>query len=469
MTPSSDVNRGDWLTALAALAFVLVTRANGEILALVVTLVVVIVCFFAMRKMHIRQGVALLILIVLIFGAANSWRARQELRDVTTGSYAGIAKVMSDPRNVGYATRIVLEIERDRFVVYAYGSPAWRLAGARVGEQVFVRGYREEFEPGKQSRWVSQHVKGRFQVVSVAEQRFAASPLLRSAQRVRDLVSASASSFNFDERNLFTGLVIGDDTKQSEEMVSAFRKSGLAHLVAVSGQNVAFVLAALSPLLRRLNRRWRTSMTIFILIWFVVITRIEPSVVRAALMAGAAYLSVAMGRPTRTLRLIALTVFAAIAVDPLLAWSVGYFMSVGATLGLCLGAEKLEKLIRGPQWLARLLSATLSAQFGVIPVVIFVFGVPSAFGIVANVLAVPIAGLVMLIGLPLGLFTGVLENLGRSEFATVLMWPVQIGVRWVWWVAEIFARLSVGPVFNLGLWIAVLIVLLALRHRSARV
>lgn len=136
MTPSSDVNRGDWLTALAALAFVLVTRANGEILALVVTLVVVIVCFFAMRKMHILQGVSLLILVVLIFGAANSWRARQELRDVTTGSYAGIAKVMSDPRNVGYATRIILEIERDRFVVYAYGSPAWRLAGAQVGEQV---------------------------------------------------------------------------------------------------------------------------------------------------------------------------------------------------------------------------------------------------------------------------------------------------------------------------------------------
>ena len=332
-----------------------------------------------------------------------------------------------------------------------------------------MRGYREEFEPGKESRWISQHVKGRFQVASVAEQRFAASPLLRSAQRVRDLVSTSASSFNFDERNLFTGLVIGDDSKQSEEMVSAFRKSGLAHLVAVSGQNVAFVLAGLSPLLRRLNRRWRTLMTILILVWFVVITRIEPSVVRAALMAGAAYLSVAMGRPTRTLRLIALTVFAAIAVDPLLAWSVGYFMSVGATLGLCLGAEKLEKIIRGPQWLARLLSATLSAQFGVIPVVIFVFGVPSVFGIVANVLAVPIAGLVMLIGLPLGLFAGVIENLGRSEFAMVLMWPVQVGVRWVWWVAEIFARLNVGPVFNLGLWIAVLVVLLALRHRSARV
>jgi len=222
-----------------------------------------------MRKMQMRQGVALLILVVLIFGAANSWRARQELRDVTTGSYAGIAKVMSDSRNVGYATRIVLEIEQERFVVYAYGSPAWRLAGARVGEQVFVRGYREEFEPGKESRWISQHVKGRFQVASVAEQRFAASPLLRSAQRVRDLVSTSASSFNFDERNLFTGLVIGDDSKQSEEMISAFRKSGLAHLVAVSGQNVAFVLAGLSPLLRRLNRRWRTLMTILILVWFV--------------------------------------------------------------------------------------------------------------------------------------------------------------------------------------------------------
>ena len=133
--------------------------------------------------------------------------------------------------------------------MHTYGRPAWRLAGAKVGEQVFVRGLRESFARGTESRWMAQHIKGKFRLESVGEQRLVASPILRSVQRVRNLVQLGSDSFEFNDRALLTGLVIGDDTRQSESMIDAFRKSGLAHLVAVSGQNVSFVLAALSPLL----------------------------------------------------------------------------------------------------------------------------------------------------------------------------------------------------------------------------
>ena len=60
-----------------------------------------------------------------------------------------------------------------------------------------------------------------------------------------------------DDAALFTGLVIGDDARQSPEMISAFRSSGLSHLTAVSGENVAFVLALVAPLLRRCSLRGR--------------------------------------------------------------------------------------------------------------------------------------------------------------------------------------------------------------------
>jgi len=168
------------------------------------------------------------------------------------------------------------------------------------------------------------------------------------------------------------------------------------------------------------------------------------------------------------LRLIALTVLLSVAVDPLLAWSVGFYMSVGATAGLCLGAGPLGRILRGPRWLVQLVSATVAAQVGVMPAVIFVFGLPSAFGIVANVLAVPVAGLVMLFGLPLSLFSGLLVDAGLAGFAAVIMWPVQIGVRWVWWVAEIFARVRVEGLANIALWIGVVFAILLMRHRTAR-
>ena len=103
------------------------------------------------------------------------------------------------------------------------------------------------------------------------------------------------------------------------------------------------------------------------------------------------------------------------------------------------------------------------------PAVLLVFGLPSAMGIVANVLAVPVAGLVMLVGLPLALISGLIVDAGFVGIATVIMWPVQVGVRWVWWVAEIFARLKVDGVANIALWIGVFVAILLMRHRSSSV
>ena len=462
------MRRADWLIVFGVVVYLCLTRASSEI-SIAILLVTAIGFVVAVYRAQLSRQVAVLLLLIFVFAALNSRHALSEFNDVQTGEYQGFATVMSDPRNIGAATRITIEIESNRFVVYAYGRPAWRLAGAKVGEQIFVRGQRQAFERGDESRWIAQHIKGKFQIELVGEQRLVAAPLLRSAQRVRDLVSRGAQSFDFADRTLFTGLVIGDDTQQPESMIDAFRKSGLAHLVAVSGQNVSFILAALSPLLSRLKNRFRIFATIGVLVWFVVITRVEPSVVRAATMAGLAFLSVAAGRPTRTMRLIAVTVLVTVIVDPLLAWSVGFFMSVGATCGLCLGAAPLARIIRRPKWLAQLIGATVAAQLGVMPVVILIFGLPSATGIIANVLAVPIAGLVMLFGLPMALCAGLIVDLGLEKLAMILMWPIQVGVRWVWWVAEIFARLKFDGMANLALWLGVFALIIALRHRSSSV
>ena len=470
MTQSYDLRRSDWFIVGLAISTVCATRAVEK--TFVTTLVAGVAICVILLAMVIAKSKLTRFVFVGVFaflGFANSSHAIAELHRVELGQYSGVARVITDPQRVGAATQIVLDISGDRFVVYAYGRPSWRLSNTNVGETIFVSGWRNRLSPIQAQRLVSKHVKGNFEIESVGEQRFIASPLYRSAQRVRRLISNGAESFPFDERSLFTGLVIGDDSKQSQQMVSAFRKSGLAHLVAVSGQNVAFVLTALSPLLSRLHRRTRLVVTLGVLIWFVVITRVEPSVIRAAVMAGVATLSISLGRPTRTLRILALTVIITIFLDPLLAWSVGYFMSVGATTGLCLLSGPLSRVVPGPRWLASLIAATISAQVGVAPAVVFVFGVPAAIGILANILAVPVASLVMLTGLPLSLFAGAVSETAFSALGTIVMWPVLIGVRWVWWVAALGERLSATGFANLAMWIVVLALILLLLHRDARV
>ena len=67
--------------------------------------------------------------------------------------------------------------------------------------------------------------------------------------------SPGAAPLDPRARSLFTGLVIGDDREQPADLADAFRGAGLTHLLAVSGQNVAFALALAGPLLRRL-RLW---------------------------------------------------------------------------------------------------------------------------------------------------------------------------------------------------------------------
>ncbi len=470
MTQSYDLRRSDWFIVGVAISTVCATRAAGRsFLTIACGVSICIAILVTMIALKSNAKLFAVLFVFIFIGFMNSSRAIAELHRVKLGQYSGVARVATDPHRVGAATQIILDISGDRFVVYAYGRPSWRLSNTNVGETIFVSGWRNKLSPIRAQRLVSKHVKGNFEIESVGERRLIASPIHRSAQRVRRLISSGAKSFPFDEHSLFTGLVIGDDSKQSEQMVSAFRKSGLAHLVAVSGQNVAFVLTALSPMLRRLRSKARLVVTLGVLVWFVVITRVEPSVIRAAVMAGVATLSISLGRPTRTLRILALTVIITIFLDPLLAWSVSYYMSVGATTGLCLMSGPLSRVVPGPQWLASLVAATISAQVGVTPAVIFVFGVPAAIGILANVLAVPVASLVMLVGLPLSLFAGAISETAFSVLGTVVMWPVLVGVRWVWWVAALGERLSVTGFANFAMWITVLALILLLLHRDARV
>ena len=171
----------------------------------------------------------------------------------------------------------------------AYGGVGRRLERLLAGDRVLVGGRITPFAGGDRARWVSRHVRSRVTLQFVGDTATPA-PLARAANRVRPPARPRATRrWPAGDRALFLGLVIGDDRDQPDALVQAFRDAGLSHLTAVSGQNVAFVLVAATPLLRRLRPRGRFVATVAPVIgWFAALTRFEPSVIRASGMAALA-------------------------------------------------------------------------------------------------------------------------------------------------------------------------------------
>lgn len=385
-----------------------------------------------------------------------------------SGTVHQVMRVVEDPKPRGRAVRVVVDDGRDRLEAFTYGSSARRLSQVSAGQLIAVEGTRRSVDPSVERRLLLRHVTGRLDVRSVQVRPIgverAGRGLDRAANRIRGSLYRGARVLENGDRALLLGLLVGDDRAQDRETIRAFRSSGLAHLTAVSGQNVAFVLAIVSPLLARLPRGPRLAATLFVLVWFAVLTRAEPSVIRAVLMAAIAAVGTAFEWRRRGLDVLAVAVVIGVLVDPFLVWSIGWWLSVGGCIGLAVVAPRVHAALGGGRF-AGVISPTLGAQLGVLPVQAVIFGWPSAWSVPCNVLAGPIAGSTMLLGLPMTLGAAHLPD----PLATVVMAPIAAMVRWV----DLVARVGAGA--RLPRWIDVMvavigpIVVIGLHRRHVRV
>jgi competence protein ComEC len=348
----------------------------------------------------------------------------------TSGSIAGWATLVSDPAWRRGGLQVDVRFAGRRYQATATGEPASVLAPLLAGERVEVHGDLRRVTGRGREALARRHVGARLQVARIARvDRGGAVP--RFSNTLRRTLGRGISSMAPDERALFMGIVLGDDREQSAIEVDDFRAAGLSHLLAVSGQNVAFLLAIAAPLLSRLRLRGRLVGGLAVLIGFGVLTRWEPSVLRAVAMAGLALLATTLGRPASSVRLLGLAVIALVLVDPMLAGAVGFLLSVGACAGIALLAPWLERRLPAP------LAVTLAAQVGVAPVLLPIFGGIPFVSLPANLLAVPAAGPLMMWGLAAGLPAGLVGG----RFATVLHLPNRALLWWIATVAHRAARL----------------------------
>ena len=295
---------------------------------------------------------------------------------------------------------------------------------------------------------------------------------------------AIADNVGGTEAALLQSLILGERGGLPQEVREAFARSGVIHVLAVSGLHVGFVILvglAVFTLLR-MPRPVSTVLTLVLLLFYVYLTNVRPSVVRASIMGGLLLVARDLQRRTPVTNTLALAALVILVLNPLSLFQSSFQLSFAAVLGIVFLHRPLERLVTcGPlRWVKRpafgrytigLLVVSLAAQMGTLPLTAFYFGRVPLVALLANLLVIPLVFLVV----------------GFAAVALMLtpLWAPVAGLYWqasavsataVLEVVDSSSRLPMASVdyprpdiVHAGLFAAVLLLLLGWHRRKVRV
>ncbi|WP_106848320.1 ComEC/Rec2 family competence protein [Blastococcus sp. Marseille-P5729] len=305
--------------------------------------------------------------------------------------------VESRPRQVGGTPdRVVVQVavsriehrgrvhEADQSVVVLGTSDVW--AGTLPGATAYIVG--TAHPPDRASSVVAFVVASDGSVVDPEAPRWSV-----VAEAIRDGLHEAASVNDPDAAGLLVALVDGDTSGIGPIVQEEFRLSGLAHLLAVSGANVAIVVGAVLWLTRLCRAPFvlQIGCAAGALLAFVVVAGPEPSVLRAAGMGVVMLVGLASGRPRAAVPALATAIVVLLTCVPALSISVGFLLSVLATAGIVVvGAEWTRRWSeRMPMMLAAPLAVAASAGLATLPVIVLLLPMVNLGSLVANIVAAP--------------------------------------------------------------------------------
>lgn len=230
---------------------------------------------------------------------------------------------------------------------------------------------------------------------------------------------------------LCEGLLIGERRRLPPELVTRFRAAGVYHVLAISGFNVGLVAGTVFLALRllRLPPRAAAGIALPAVVAFALVVGAQPSVLRATLMAGLVLAGQLLLRETTGWNSLAAALLALLLRDPDSLAEPGFQLSFAATAGILHLARPLEALLaaRLPRALATALAVSTGAQLAVTPLLLAHWGEVSLVGVFANLLVIPLAGLLTVLGLAAVLAALASEGLAHLLFQG--LWPVLLLLR----------------------------------------
>jgi competence protein ComEC len=208
---------------------------------------------------------------------------------------------------------------------------------------------------------------------------------------------ASAPGLTGERRALVEGVLLGDDTGLAPGLKNAFRRSGLYHLLAVSGQNVVLLAGGMFALasLLGIGRAWAHGAALAAIGSYVVAVGPQPSVIRAAVSGAAVSIAWLAARERDPWHVLLLAAVALLAWNPYTLFDAGFQLSFAAVIAIFLAVRPLVRELEGYPVAASLggvLAVSAACSVATAPILWLQFGAVPLLGIVANALVEPAVG-----------------------------------------------------------------------------
>jgi competence protein ComEC len=269
------------------------------------------------------------------------------------------------------------------------------------------------------------------------------------------------------ESSLLAGILLGVDTGLTQELQQAFKNTGTAHIIAISGFNISIIAGLFVTFFSKfLGPRRGAVLAVFGIVFYTILVGGDAAVVRAAIMGTFALFAKEVGRRQAALNTLLTVALLMCLVNPLYLWDVGFQLSFFATLGLILYAEPFSQAAnriitkyfptstgeKFTELFSEFVLLTLAAQVTTIPIMAYHFQRISLVSFIANPFILPAQPAVMILG-------GIAVLLGLvwfplGQLAGWIAWPfVVYTIRLV----ELFNRIPHGTIFlgKMSVWIVV--------------
>ena len=221
---------------------------------------------------------------------------------------------------------------------------------------------------------------------------------------------------NKKEASILKGLLLGDTSNIEQEVYEKFQVSNMAHILAVSGMHISYIILGMQLVLKRnIGKRKTKFFIILVLIIYMMITGFSPSIVRASVMGILTMLSGILYRKNDVWNAIAISLLCILIYNPFLIMNIGLQLSYLGTIGIIILQKDIFNILKKVKSKKRkynfnrkriliitkikeILSVTFSAQIAILPILLYHFNFTGIYFLITNLIISIIIGPVILIG-----------------------------------------------------------------------
>lgn len=245
------------------------------------------------------------------------------------------------------------------------------------------------------------------------------SPVKALALSLRNhLCSVFTQYLTPSEAGIMQAVILGDRTHIPKHVRELFVRTGTAHILAISGLHVGIVtfLFLLFWKLFPLKRKAYLSLTIILLIAYCFISGGRPSVIRATIMAVVLLGSFVFERESDTLNALAIAAFMILLWNPFYIYDIGFQLSFGCVLSIVLLRSKIQQILESvwPKNISQAMSVSMSVCLGSAGLIAYYFQIFTPVSVIANLLIVPLLGVIVALGFGLMISSHIFGGLAVS-------------------------------------------------------